>query len=482
MVGRPQPTSDNSVDLTRRYLAELGSYPLLTAEDEATLAQAIAEGRTAESKLADPGASWSRRERTKLQAAVRGAAEARRRFIQSNLRLVVSIAKRYQTPSMSLLDLIQEGNLGLMRAVEKFDHRKGFKFSTYATWWIRQAIGRGIADKGRTIRLPSHLMDTLATLSRSSSSLLKALGREPTPAELSEDTGIPIDKVQSALRAAPDLVSLSAAVGDDGDHELGDMLADPTSEAPVRRGRGRHRTRRPPLPARPARRAGAGDPLVALRARRRPAADARRGRPALQPHPRAHPSDRGQGPDQAAPPVFGAAPAPGRRALALTRRTTDAPGAARRRPRRRPVSSPADRRPRPPPAGAPPRRPCGSRTWWRPDRPSPATDAPSPSALDASAMSAETASCCSAGSSPAANQRTSRISGECGAADAGSTPAPGRARNTTSIRCGRLSTTTAGAPSSSTSRPTSSPTSRRAQTATSSRRLINPPGRPHPSR
>ena len=232
MVGRPQPTSDNSVDLTRRYLAELGSYPLLTAEDEATLAQAIAEGRTAESKLADPDATWSRRERTKLQAAVRGAAEARRRFIQSNLRLVVSIAKRYQTPSMSLLDLIQEGNLGLMRAVEKFDHRKGFKFSTYATWWIRQAIGRGIADKGRTIRLPSHLMDTLATLSRSSSTLLKALGREPSPAELAEDTGIPLDKVRSALRAAPDLVSLSAAVGDDGDHELGDMLADPTSEAP----------------------------------------------------------------------------------------------------------------------------------------------------------------------------------------------------------------------------------------------------------
>ena len=231
MVGRPRPTSESTVDLTRRYLAELGSYPLLTADDEARLAQAIAEGRDAQEALATRVIT-SRRERSRLQASVAAAADARRRFIQSNLRLVVSIAKRYQTPSMSLLDLIQEGNLGLMRAVEKFDHRKGFKFSTYATWWIRQAIGRGIADKGRAIRLPSHLMDTLATLSRSSSALLKALGREPTAAELSADTGIAIDKVESALRAAPDLVSLSAAVGDEGDHELGDLLADPASEAP----------------------------------------------------------------------------------------------------------------------------------------------------------------------------------------------------------------------------------------------------------
>src|SRR5690606_5439456 len=179
-----------------------------------------------------PDVVLSRRERARLQAKVRAGAEARRRFIQSNLRLVVSIAKRYQTPSMSMLDLIQEGNLGLMRAVEKFDHRKGFKFSTYATWWIRQSIGRGIADKGRTIRLPSHLMDTLATLSRSSAALLKSLGREPTASELADDTGLPLEKVEAALRAAPDLVSLSASVGEEGDHELVDMLADPTSEAP----------------------------------------------------------------------------------------------------------------------------------------------------------------------------------------------------------------------------------------------------------
>jgi RNA polymerase primary sigma factor len=229
MVGRPRPTTQSTVDLTRRYLAELGSYPLLTAEDEAQLAQAIAAGRAAETTLGS-GEVTTRAARRELEQVIRTANEARRRFIQSNLRLVVSIAKRYQTPGMSLLDLIQEGNLGLMRAVEKFDHRKGFKFSTYATWWIRQAIGRGIADKGRTIRLPSHLMDTLATLSRSSATMLKALGREPSARELADETGIPLPKVEAALRAAPDLVSLSAAIGDD--HELGDLLADSEAATP----------------------------------------------------------------------------------------------------------------------------------------------------------------------------------------------------------------------------------------------------------
>jgi RNA polymerase sigma factor (sigma-70 family) len=230
-VGLSRPTSDSTVDLTRKYLAELGDYPLLTAADEAELAQAIIDGRNAEAQLASDIA-LTRAERAKLRATIRVADAARQRFIQSNLRLVVSIAKRYQTPGMTLLDLIQEGNLGLMRAVEKFDHRKGFKFSTYATWWIRQAIGRGIADKGRTIRLPSHLMDTLSTLSRTSAVLLKSLGREPTARELADETGIPVDKVEAALHAAPDLVSLSIAVGEDGDHELADLVADQALETP----------------------------------------------------------------------------------------------------------------------------------------------------------------------------------------------------------------------------------------------------------
>ena len=224
-----QRDSEGSVDLTRRYLSELGSYPLLTAEQEVELAKAIEVGKAAELELATGEVTRSRR--VALEREMVAAEAARRTFIQSNLRLVVSIAKRYQGTGMTLLDLIQEGNLGLMRAVEKFDHRKGFKFSTYATWWIRQSIGRGIADKGRTIRLPSHLVDTMAVLSKASSTLLKTLGREPTPEELSVETGVPEDRVRVALRAAPDLVSLSASIGDD-DAELGDLLADDNAEAP----------------------------------------------------------------------------------------------------------------------------------------------------------------------------------------------------------------------------------------------------------
>ena len=231
MAGRNRADAGGSdtVDLTRRYLSELGNYPLLTAEEEVQLAQAIEDGRLAELELAD--GTPTRARKAALQNQVTAAEAARARFIQSNLRLVVSIAKRYQGTGLSLLDLIQEGNLGLMRAVEKFDHRKGFKFSTYATWWIRQSIGRGIADKGRTIRLPSHLVDTMAVLSKASGTLLKTLRREPTADELAEETGLPVERVRMALHAAPDLVSLSASIGDD-DAELGDVLADRDAESP----------------------------------------------------------------------------------------------------------------------------------------------------------------------------------------------------------------------------------------------------------
>ncbi len=221
--------SESTLDLTRRYLSELGSYPLLTAEQEVELAQAIETGRLAEIEMSSTTPARARK--AALTAEIDAADLARRTFIQSNLRLVVSIAKRYQGTGLTLLDLIQEGNLGLMRAVEKFDHRKGFKFSTYATWWIRQSIGRGIADKARTIRLPSHLVDTMAVLSKTSATMLKTLGREPTAAELAEETGLTEDKVLVALHAGPDLVSLSVSIGDD-DAELGDLVADDNAEAP----------------------------------------------------------------------------------------------------------------------------------------------------------------------------------------------------------------------------------------------------------
>ena len=221
--------SETTVDLTRRYLSELGSYPLLTADQEVELAQAIEVGRLAEIELSSTSPARSRK--SLLEAQIKAGEDARRTFIQSNLRLVVSIAKRYQGTGLTLLDLIQEGNLGLMRAVEKFDHRKGFKFSTYATWWIRQSIGRGIADKARTIRLPSHLVDTMAVVSKASSNMLKTLGREPTPAELAEETGMTEERVLVALRAGPDLISLSVSIGED-DAELGDLVADDNAEAP----------------------------------------------------------------------------------------------------------------------------------------------------------------------------------------------------------------------------------------------------------
>jgi RNA polymerase sigma factor (sigma-70 family) len=203
-------------DLVQQYLGELRREPLLTAAEEIELAKAIEAGRA-------PTASAE---------VVATAAAARRRFIEANLRLVVSVAKRYQSAGLPMLDLIQEGNLGLMRAVEKFDWRKGFKFSTYATWWIRQGITRAIADKSRTIRVPAHLGEALSVLARTSAQLLKTLNREPTVAELAAESGFALDKVEDALRIEPDLVSLSAIVGDDGNTELADLLPDLSAASP----------------------------------------------------------------------------------------------------------------------------------------------------------------------------------------------------------------------------------------------------------
>jgi RNA polymerase primary sigma factor len=202
---------------------------LLTADEEDELAARIRAGHEAAARLAEGAVDAA--EARRLRRVVDDGEDARDRFVRANLRLVVWVARRYRGAGLSLGDLVQEGNLGLLRAVETFDHRKGFTFSTYATWWIRQRIGRALADTGRTIRVPGHVAEALTVLGRISAELLESLGREPTPEELAEASGFTIERVRQCLRAEPDLVSLSVGIGDDGT-ELGDLLADPAATAP----------------------------------------------------------------------------------------------------------------------------------------------------------------------------------------------------------------------------------------------------------
>ena len=218
-------------DLVRLYLSDIGQYELLTKDDEVRLAQAIEAGDAARRELEHcPDADSARRRQ--LRREVREGSDATRHFVQSNLRLVVSIAKKYQASGLPLLDLIQEGNLGLMHAVEKFDWRKGFKFSTYATWWIRQAITRGIANTGRTIRLPVHAGDTLARVQKAQIRLELKLGRPATLVELGIEVELPQDKLIEALRFRAEPLSLSEPLREDGDAELGDMVEDRGAESP----------------------------------------------------------------------------------------------------------------------------------------------------------------------------------------------------------------------------------------------------------
>jgi RNA polymerase sigma factor (sigma-70 family) len=219
-------------DLVRLYLTDIGHYPLLTKDDEVRLAQAIETGNTARSEMERTAMDVSPAHRRELKRAIKHGADAQQMFVQSNLRLVVSIAKKYQASGLPLLDLIQEGNLGLMHAVEKFDWRKGFKFSTYATWWIRQAITRGIANTGRTIRLPVHAGDTLARVQKARARLELKLGRAPTQYELAIEVEMPEDKVTEALRFALEPLSLSEPLREDGDAELGDVVEDRSAESP----------------------------------------------------------------------------------------------------------------------------------------------------------------------------------------------------------------------------------------------------------
>ena len=218
-------------DLVRLYLTDIGQYTLLTKDDEVRLAKAIEAGKEATAEMAKIKTPTATKRR-ELRKAIREGEVAERAFVQSNLRLVVSIAKKYQASGLPLLDLIQEGNLGLMHAVEKFDWRKGFKFSTYATWWIRQAITRGIANTGRTIRLPVHAGDTLARLQKARSRLELKFGRTATLAELAKEVEMPEDKVTEALRFAAEPLSLSEPLREDGDAELGDVVEDRSAESP----------------------------------------------------------------------------------------------------------------------------------------------------------------------------------------------------------------------------------------------------------
>ena len=219
-------------DLVRLYLTDIGQYPLLTKEDEVRLAQAIEAGTEARAEFENIDTELTPAKKRELRRAMQKGEQAERTFVQSNLRLVVSIAKKYQASGLPLLDLIQEGNLGLMHAVEKFDWRKGFKFSTYATWWIRQAITRGIANTGRTIRLPVHAGDTLARLQKARARLELKYGRPATLSELAVEVEMPEEKVTEALRFAAEPLSLSEPLREDGDAELGDVVEDRGADSP----------------------------------------------------------------------------------------------------------------------------------------------------------------------------------------------------------------------------------------------------------
>jgi RNA polymerase sigma factor (sigma-70 family) len=219
-------------DLVRLYLTDIGQYPLLTKDDEVRLAQAIEAGVEAREDLEKKVKELTPARRREQRRTLKTAEDAQQIFVQSNLRLVVSIAKKYQASGLPLLDLIQEGNLGLMHAVEKFDWRKGFKFSTYATWWIRQALSRGIAHTGRTIRLPVHAGETLSRLNKTQALLELKLGRRATLAELGRELGMAEDKLIEVLRYRADPLSLSEPLREDGNAELGDLIEDRFAESP----------------------------------------------------------------------------------------------------------------------------------------------------------------------------------------------------------------------------------------------------------
>ena len=231
-AGRHAAGEGGSFDPVRMYLKEIGKVPLLNAEQEVMLAKRIEAGLLSVEKLDGGDGSLTEHEREGLHGVVRDGEIAKRQLTEANLRLVVSIAKRYVGRGMALLDLIQEGNLGLIRAVEKFDYTKGFKFSTYATWWIRQAITRAIADQARTIRIPVHMVETMNKVLRIQRQMLQELGREPTVDEVAAKVELTPDRVREIQRIAQEPVSLETPVGEEDDSLLGDFVEDPSAIAP----------------------------------------------------------------------------------------------------------------------------------------------------------------------------------------------------------------------------------------------------------
>ena len=229
-------------DPVRMYLKEIGKVPLLTAEEEIELAQKMEDGVKAAEKIAELKKTLedcSEEEKAEINKQIEEQQEiadigedSKKKLAEANLRLVVSIAKRYVGRGMLFLDLIQEGNLGLIKAVEKFDYRKGYKFSTYATWWIRQAITRAIADQARTIRIPVHMVETINKLYRVSRQLLQELGREPTPEEIAEEMNMPVDRVREILKISQEPVPLETPIGEEEDSHLGDFIQDDNVPVP----------------------------------------------------------------------------------------------------------------------------------------------------------------------------------------------------------------------------------------------------------
>lgn len=226
------PEGINIDDHVKMYLKEIGKVNLLTPEEELSIAKRMADGETAKEQLEEIGEEIDEDTKKQIDLLIADGEKAKKSLAEANLRLVVSIAKRYVGRGMLFLDLIQEGNLGLIKAVDKFDYTKGYKFSTYATWWIRQAITRAIADQARTIRIPVHMVETINKLVRVSRQLVQELGREPTPEELAKELNMPVDKVREISKISQEPVSLETPIGEEEDSHLGDFIPDEDAPAP----------------------------------------------------------------------------------------------------------------------------------------------------------------------------------------------------------------------------------------------------------